>query len=944
MKPKGFTHLHNHSEYSPDGAGTIEAMIKKAASNNAKALALTDHGTLAGAFNFWSMCKQYSITPILGIEGYIWWNGKRHHITLNSTNKTGFENLIAVSNKAHERYTSGYPLMMLDDFVGHSEGLIALTGCPAGAIHGGAYEDGLSYVSNLKDIFGADRTFVEMMFVMSTDFISRPFLIARKLGLRLVVTNDCHFHEHTQAASHKIITECRKGYNYDSHELWQKDWAAMEKTGLEYFHPDYVREWMHTTEIITEMIEPWSMYSEPQLPATENAEGKLIEQIQAGFYKDAEGRTESDLKIRKDRLNYEFKTLKRLGFIDYIYILTDIVAEAHSRGIRVGPGRGSAAGSYVLYLLGITGVDPLDYDLMFERFVNPARKSFPDVDVDFESVRRQEIIDYAANKWGAVAVATYTHYSHKTATHDLARILHLPKGIGDEAAENGPESAQFETLAGLDERFLPTYNTMIGQVRNRGKHAGGIIITSVPIPIESNGKERLAAWTEGKVKALNKAGIVKFDFLGLTALSQLQEMVDILGSEPPHPSADDAPYQIFRDGNVNGIFQWTGSDGIRRLTMEIGPTNIDDLGVINSLYRPGALDAGTAKDYPKFKENPRKIHPDIDEILAPTNGVIVFQEQVMRIFAKMVGGKQKDLELARSTIIKARRWDPTWYEEMEELKLEFHERGAKQGYTDTLLDHVWAELETHGRYSFNASHSYAYAFVAYQMAWFKYYHPDIFYTGILRHDPSMAQTMIIEAVSRGIKIRPPHINRSTNRYELRDGAIWLPLTSVSHLGSSGAEQLSAERDKNGPFKSFIDFDNRTAKKWCTSRSRRLLYEIGGFDDVAGNPADAIAKFHDVELLSPPRAQMKALGFVIPDKETATELVSSSANKMVIGFITGFRDKESRYGAYRVFSVSPKGSFWMRHDDDPCMDLEKGSYVKAKKMKSGRSKNVQILKV
>ena len=945
-KPKGFVHLHNHSEYSPDGAGTIEGMVARAAEINAPALALTDHGTLAGAVTFWAACKEHNIVPILGIEGYILWNGKRHHITMNSLSKDGFNNLINISNLAHRRYTSGYPLMVMEDFEKYSKDIVVLTGCPAGAIHAGTYKDGLEYVANLATIFGKSNVFPEVMFVMNQDFITRPFRIARDLGLKVVITNDSHFHHRHQAKSHKIITSCRKGYNYESAELWMKSWDEMEKTGLEYFHPSYVSDWMGTALSIGEMVTPWSMYAKPQLPVTVGADLILTAKLKEAFEKDVEGRSEGKAAARKNRLNYEFKMLKKMGFIDYIYILYDIIGWAHEHKIRVGPGRGSAAGSYVLYLLGITNVDPVKYDLMFERFINPARVSFPDVDVDFESARRHEVIEYAANKWGAVAVATYTHYSHKTAVHDLGRVLSVPKYLSDEAAEQGPDSEAFAKMLEIDPNIKITYDTMLEQVKNRGKHAGGIIITAVPVPIENNGKEMLAAWTEGKKKQITKAGIVKFDFLGLTALSQIQEMEELSGVKACLPSQDKAPYKIFRQGDVNGIFQWTGSDGIRRLTMEIKPTNIDDLATINSLYRPGALDAGTAKDYPKYKASPRKIHPDIDPILASTSGVIVFQEQVMRIFAKMVGGDQVDLEKARSTIIKARRWDPTWFEEMEALKAEFIERASAvpgKDYDRKLLEHVWSELETHGRYSFNASHSYAYAFVAYEMAWFKWYHPEVFYTAVLRHDASIAQTFLIEAAYKGIKIEPPHINFSTNQYELRDGKIYLPLTSISHLGLTGSEQIVAERIKNGQFSSFEDFNARTPKKACTSRSRKLLYEIGGFDGLEGNPMHAITGLADMKMLHPRRAQFEALGFVIPDKEMADFILAPTKDAQLMGFIQSWKDKDSKYGEYRVFKLSPRGSFWMRHAEG-ALDVEKGAFVKVKKTKNGKAKTLEEMKL
>ena len=695
---KQFVHLHNHSEYSPDGAGTIKAMVARAKEIGSPALAITDHGSLAGAVTFWAACKEVGIKPIIGLEGYLLYNGKRHHITLNSYNKQGFENLIGLSNRAHQRYTSGYPVMLLEDFEQYREGVVVLTGCPASAIHAGEYTDGLQFTANLIDIFGKDNVFAEVMFVMSTDFVSRPFKIAKHLNIPVLITNDSHFHTKEQARSHKIITECRKGYNYESHQLWLKSYEEMERTGLSLFHPDYVKAWLGNTLALAERVEPWSMYAEPKLPETEGAKDLLKVALVDAFNKDCEGRSKPDVQKRRERLNYEFKMLHSMGFTDYTFVLADVINEAKRLGVRIGPGRGSAAGSYVLYLLGITGVDPVHYDLMFERYINPARKAYPDVDVDFESERRHEVLDYAARRWGALPVATYTHYSHKTAIADIGRVLSIPRYICDAAAEATVDSPEFAAFTTAHPDVLTTYNTMIGQVKNKGKHAGGIIITAVPVPIESNGKEHLVAWTEGKDKQLAKAGVVKFDFLGLTALSQLQTMVELLGTEPGDPEEDYGPYEIFRKGDVAGIFQWTGSDGIRTLTMQIGPETIEELAVINSLFRPGALDAGTAKAYPGYKAKPRKIDDRIDDILESTSGVIVFQEQVMAIFARVVGGNLADADLARRVIVKSRRWDPEWLKELEALKLDFLRRGGDNGYETELLEFLWSELMTHSRY------------------------------------------------------------------------------------------------------------------------------------------------------------------------------------------------------------------------------------------------------
>lgn len=940
MSVERFAHLHLHTDASPDGLSPVDAMVKQASENGTFAVAMTDHGTLANTVSFVSACEEYGVKPIIGLEAYLVLNNKRCHITINAINETGYFNLIKLNNRAHKRWISGYPIMSSGDLMELNEGLAILTGCPASPIHRGTDLDAKRFLGPVYETFGPERLKAELMFVMSTDFIARPLMLAEHFGLTPLITNDVHYPIRGQFKAHQILTTCRKGYTYDSTRLWLKSPVEMMMAAKEKLGETAAIQYLQNTIDFAESIEGFSIKKAPKLPTVEFAAEKLKAKLDAALRIDCAWRSLSETSIRQERFEYEWSVLTTMGYVDYFFILDDIINFARSNDIFVGPGRGSAGGSYVLYLLGITSVDPIQYDLLFERFINPERKGFPDVDCDFESVRRDEVLAYAQARWGALPVATYSHYSHKSVVRDLGRVLSISKGLTDLAAEEGAESANFSTFLSADPDAKIAYDAMIGQIRHRGKHAGGVVITTNPVPIENTGDELVVAWTEGQYKELSKAGIVKFDLLGLTSLSQLKAMRDITGVMPPSPEDDFAPYEVFRRGDVAGIFQWTGSPGIRTLTMRVVPMNINDLSVINSLYRPGALDAGTADKYPEYKLRPRLIDPRIDDLLADTNGVIVFQEQVMRVFERITGGGLAGADLARRVIVKSRRWDPEWLKEMDDLHGYYLDKGKENGYEDGLLRHVWDELVTHSGYSFNKSHSTTYAFLAYYMAWYKLYYPAAFYTGILRHDTSQAQTFLLEAASKGIKISQPHVNISSSTFELADNTIYIPLNVVKYLGQKGADAIVKARTGKGQFGSYRDFDARVDRRSCNSRSRKLLYSIGGFSGLDGNPDDAIKKLEGLSVLSDSEAQLEALGFIIPTAKIYNLLTKYTGEGMVSGFLESFYEKESAYGKYTVYKLSPQGSFWSKVPQD----VKKGDFLIVTKNGHGKAKEVKRAKI
>lgn len=936
--------LHVHSDASLDGAGTVQSLVSMAKKLELSHLALTDHGTLANAVSFWSSCLDADIVPILGMEAYLLYEGQRYHVTLLSMNEDGFNNLVYLDTDAHvHNFSGGYPLVTLDSMEKYKDGIFALTGCASSALFRGNYNDAKLYVAHLADIYGRENVALETMFVGSHNTWERPLSISKELLIPHVVTNDTHYPCKHQFPAHQAITKARRGFTYDSEQLWLKSAEEIIFEGKKWTPELEVREGLLSSMNIASRVEPWDMRSKPTLPSMPNSESELRVALQDALRVDVW--RSGHPAYRKTRLQMEWKILKEKGFLDYIYILWDIVKWAKGKDIYVGPGRGSGGGSYVLYLLGITAVDPIEHGLLFERFINPSRADYPDVDVDFEADRRAEVMEYAKNRWDAMPIATYSCYSHKSAVHDIARVLHIPKDLEVAAADSETDSAAFRKFINDKPDAANVYNTMLGQIRHRGKHAAGVIIPNRPVPIERSGDELVAAWAEGmNTKELSKIGIVKYDLLGLTALSQLRRMKEITGvTFPVEGYSDRAVYQLFCDGDVAGIFQWSGSDGIRELTQRIAPQNFYDLTTCNALYRPGALHAGTAEDYPEYMRNPRKLHARIDPLLENTYGVICYQEQVMSVVAEVTGGDLAEADIARRLLSKAAVGDPKWEAEIRDLQRTFMADGAFQGFDVRLLEQLWHEIYTHSGYSYNLAHATTYTMISFQMAWYKVHHRPAFTVAVLQYDRPNAQTYMLDAIASGLQVMMPHVNYSNNQHDLVHHNIFLPLNDIAFLGEKGSEYIIEERKKNGAFVSYADFDKRIPKKVCNNRARQLMERIGAFDKMTGNPEDAIKDYASIPVRSSYQNQLEILGYVIPKPSLIRkmdEMLHQPCKKnftRFVGFVSGMKRKKSVHGEYLVYTLSPSGSFWTRNVSKV---IPVGTFVSGTKSHFGHSNDVK----
>ena len=927
--------LHVHTCFSGDGLGKVHDLLQYANELKFKAISITDHATLAGAVQFWDAAKEYGIKPIFGNEIYLEWNGKRGHLTVLSSGLTGFNNLIALNNAAHENVARGFPVTTVEMLSKYNDGLLVLTGCSASPLYHGDEADALKFAGTLFDIFGVERMFAETMGVISEDNVTRPKWIAKRLGINTVVTTDTHFARPEQAGAHPITTTCRKGFDYSSSELYLKSGKELIETNFlrTFADEQEIKGYMSNTLEIADSIEAIDLSAPPSLPHIEQ-----------------KGVTLFDTAIRlaglpeyKARVEEEIRVIEGLELYDYFAILYDIVEFCKANGIKVGPGRGSGGGSLFLYLLGITDIDPIQHGLLFERFLSATRKDMADFDLDIEANRRDEVIEYARTKWGAFPIANFATYSRPSLVRDIGRVFKVPMEIVENAADSEDDDTleeffayclQASTSSGkrvTEKDARVAYKTMLGQVRHKGKHAGGVVICTRPVPVEGG----IVSWTEGVNRELSKVGLVKYDILGVTALSMLSEMERLTGVQANEPwDADSEPvFDLFCKADLQGIFQFSGSDGIVQLTKQVQPRSLADLSAINALYRPGPLDSGMAWEYPKAKLQPRLVQPEVDAILKDSYGIIIYQEQVMQIVALMTGGSLSDADDARKIISKGKVNDPKWQAKMRDLEAHFKTEGYKH-FAKQIVDMLWSEIVTFGRYGFNKSHSTAYSLLAYRMAWFKVYYPGAFYTALLNNDAEKAETWAYDAAAHGITIMKPHVNTSGVLWVWDEAAsaIFAPLSSIKFFGEDGAQAIVDWREQHGEFNTFKDIA-KVPKRVLNIRAKKLMYYAEAFRGIGGDVKDIIPEFDSLPILKSIEAQRESMGFILPNREILDFLKRSEVDGRIAGFVTEIEKRNKGKGDYYVVKLSPSGVFWTR-ECDKIAKIKEGDLISVRMGKVG----------
>lgn len=896
-----FTHLHLHTEYSLlDGACRIPKLVERIKALGMTSCAITDHGVMYGCIDFYSAMKDAGIKPIIGCEVYVCRdrldksaaNREYSHLILLCENNTGYQNLMKLVS---EGFLTGYyyrPRIDYNLIRQHSEGLLCLSACLSGDLPKlllqGRYDDAEAYVREMQDIFGEKNFYVEIMdHGIREEKIVMPRLIslAREMNVPLVATNDCHYLEEKDADAQEVLLCIQTGKTLDDANRMRMDTRQLyvksedEMRTLFAACPDAVDR----TQEIADRCNVEFEFGVTRLPHYPVPEGETALSMLTRLTHEGLRERYPDAKETDEpwqRLNYELNVISSMGYVDYFLIVWDFIRYAKSQGIMVGPGRGSGAGSIVAYSLGITMLDPLKYQLLFERFLNPERVTMPDIDVDFCYERRQEVIDYVARKYGADHVSqiiTFGTLQAKGCIRDVGRVLGMSYQDTDAVAKAIPFDLGMTlekalTLSPLlktmyDEqpevhRLIDTAMTLEGMPRHASTHAAGVLITGKPVmeyvPLQRNDEVITTQYPMGTIERL---GLLKMDFLGLRTLTVIRDTLDMLREQgidmKPEdiPRDDPAVYEMISAGDTDGVFQLEGG-GMRTFLTNMKPTCFEDIIAAISLYRPGPMES--IPRYIQGKQNPSSIHYETEKlrpILDVTYGCMVYQEQVMQIVRDLAGYSYGRSDLVRRAMAKKKH--KVMAQEREYfIHGKLNDDGTidvpgcvRNGVPEEVASHLYDEMTAFASYAFNKSHAAAYAVVCIETAWLKRYHPVPFMAAILNSvygNPAKIAAYIQYCRSRGIAILPPDVNRSQWKFTVAkapDGqlGILFGLGAVKTVGQGAVDAIIRER-KHGTYRDIFDFCRRIDTSECNKRVVESLIKAGAFDGMGGNRPQLLAVF------------------------------------------------------------------------------------------------------
>lgn len=902
-----FVHLHLHTEYSLlDGAIRMRELMRKAAEYEMPAVAMTDHGNLFGAIEFYQEAQRAGIKPIIGCEAYIAPHSHKqkatsmreaaYHFTLLAENEIGYRNLVKLITTAHLDGFHYRPRIDKELLAQHSAGLIGLSGCLAGevnsAIQANNIQKATQAASEYRDILGKENFFVELHdHGLEEQKWCNAVLpkIAKDLGVGLVAANDVHFLRRDDHDAHDVMLcigtgkmvqdESRMRY---APELFFKSPAEMRDLFKD--HPVAIANTLAIGERCDLTIEfGRSKYPEYTVPAGQSREAYLRELCEKGMEERYGERSKTDPQLR-ERLSYELGVLERTGFVSYILIVWDFIHFAKGRGIPVGPGRGSAAGSLVAYVLGITDIDPLQFGLIFERFLNPDRVSPPDIDVDFCEARRGEVLEYVRQKYGERRVAqiiTFGKLKAKSVVRDVGRVMGLPYrdadriarmipnelGITlDSAAEKNSELKRAIATEAQTRQLFDYAKILEGISRNAGVHAAGVVIADrdlsdyIPLCRDVKGNDVISQYPMGP---LNDLGLLKMDFLGLKTLTVIEDTVNLIRKREPEfspkniPLNDKAAFELYNRGETVGLFQME-SGGMTGTARKFDVQKIDDIIALIALYRPGPMDL--IDDYIKRKKGSMKIryeHPLLEEICADTYGVMIYQEQVMAAASKLAGYSLAQGDLLRRAMGKKDK------EKMAKERTNFIEGcAATNKIPEKKANAIFDLLEKFAGYGFNKSHSAAYGVISYQTAYLKAHYPVEFMAGLLSNEinnTDKISVFVSECQRMGIAILPPDINRSGLKFTPEtvagtDGpgssgisdagysanAIRYGLAAIKNVGEAAMQSAIEERDRAGDYTSLEDFCGRMGTRIANRKMLESLIKAGAFDFVGRDRAELYA--------------------------------------------------------------------------------------------------------
>jgi DNA polymerase-3 subunit alpha len=872
-----FVHLHVHSEFSIlDGACRIPALAARAAELEMPAVALTDHGSLAGAVQLYQQAGKQGVKPIIGCEVYVCDDSSRQekgyaHLTLLAESSEGYRNLIKLASAG---YLQGYyykPRVDWELLQSHSAGLIALSGCLSGRVSKALEEsreaDAAGDLDRLVQVFGRDQTYVEIQNAgLEAQARINPQLarLAEGTGLPLVATGDVHYLRHEDARAHEALLCIQSGDSLKNPNHWRFDTDQFYfKTPNEMAHDfaAYPRA-LATTLEIAERCNVEIELGTIRLPKFPVPEGRdafdyLVELCEKGMAK----RYEHVTPELQERLKYELKTIREMGFADYFLIVWDFVNFAKRNGISVGPGRGSTAGSLAAYCLEITDVDPIRYELLFERFLNPGRKSMPDMDIDFSVAGRDRVINYVAEKYGRDRVAqiiTFGTMMARAAVRDAGRVLEVPYGTVDKIAKLIPEGPKVyldeclkpgaELKAAYDgdpqvREIVDLAKPLEGLVRQDSIHAAGVVISDrpltdvVPLQRKGEGEETVTQFGMWDVEAL---GLLKMDFLGLRNLDVIDKAVDLIGSGldiAKIPMDDKKTYEMLARGDSIGVFQFESS-GMREALKQVRPTEFEDLIALVALYRPGPMQYIPAYARRKHgQESVTFIDPRLEPITGPTLGLCIYQESYMEIAKQIAGFSPAEADDLRKAIGKK------IHALMASLKDKFLEGCAQNGVTPAVANQLWKDTEASQDYSFNKSHAAGYALIAYRTAWLRANHPREYMAALISsvmNTKDRVPFYVSACHELGIEVEPPDVNTSECDFAVVEGKIRFGLNAVKNVGDSAARAIVAARAKGGPFTSIWEFTERVDPQVANKRALEALVRCGALDSTGASRGGMLA--------------------------------------------------------------------------------------------------------
>ncbi len=906
-----------------DGAARLDDLFGKAVDLGMTALAMTDHGNLYGAYDFYKTGKKHGINPIIGLEGYYAPQGRFErrpfdfgggfdegtpedpgagrgkqsytHMTLWAENTAGMHNLFRLSSLASLEGYYHKPRFDRELLERYGKGLIGTTGCPSGEVNrwlqAGNYDKALAAAADFRDILGAGNYFCELMdhgLEIETRFRHDLLKIARALDLPLIATNDLHYVHEADAATHDVLLcigtrttmDDPKRFRFDARDFYLKSSEQMRKVWSE------LPEACDNTLLIAERChvefnEGANLMPAVPIPEGESEESWLVKEVELGLHKRFGDVIPENVRKQAE---YEVGVICQMGFPGYFLVTADLVKYAKDNGIRVGPGRGSAAGAMIAYALGITELDPIKHGLLFERFLNPERVSMPDIDMDFDERRRSDMIRYATQKYGEERVAqiiTYGSIKAKAAIKDSARVLGYPYALGDRITKAMPpsvmgkditlygafdpkdsrygEAAEFRALYEADadaRRVVDTAKGLEGLKRQPGVHAAGVILCREPlldvVPIWRREQDG-AVITQFDMGACESLGLLKMDFLGLRNLTVLDDCLRYIESNRGEVIVledltldDPITYELLSRGDTLGVFQLDGGP-MRALLRSMQPDNFEDISAVLALYRPGPMGANAHNDYADRK-NGRKsvvpIHPELAEpladILGDTYGLIVYQEQVMAIAQKLAGYSLGAADLLRRAMGKKKK------EILEKEFVPFRDGMVANGYSLDAINKLWEILVPFSDYAFNKAHTAGYGLVSYWTAYLKANYPAEYMAGLLtsvKDDKDKSAIYLNECRRMGIKVLPPDVNDSDFDFTPRGTNIRFGLSAIRNVGANVVDSIIATRKRVGRFNDFNDFIAKVEGSVCNKRVVESLIKAGAFDSL-GHSRKGLVQVHE----------------------------------------------------------------------------------------------------